>query len=104
MSYVRHAYGLSEDVGLRMLEMRELTERLGGRFDIYENDKRRRVADVLLEKAAELHATQLIVGQSGRRSWSPILRESVVQTLLRRGRHMDVLVVADYDPNIRMED
>ncbi|RED54898.1 universal stress protein [Cohnella phaseoli] len=104
VSYVRPVDGFSEEVGLRMKQMRDLTERLGGRFNICENDKRWRVADVLLERAAQLRATQLIVGQSGRRGWSPILRKSVVQTLLRRGRHMDVLVVADYDPNVRMED
>jgi len=51
--------------------------------------------------ANERDGTQMIVGQSKRSFWQRLLKGSVVKTVLRRARHMDVLVVADYDPNVR---
>jgi len=103
-AFVHEGSGSPADIDRRIKELGELTGRLGGRFEICRANAQRRVADVLLEKAAEYRATQIIVGQSGRGGWPSLLRESVVKTILRRGRHMDVLVVADYDPNIRMEE
>jgi len=102
--YVHPGSGIPSDVGERLEAMRDLTGRLGGRFEIRETSSLRRIPDVLLETADEYRATQMIVGQSDRGFLSALTRPSVVKTILRRGRHRDVLVVADYDPNIRIDE
>lgn len=103
--YVHVGGGLGKEAACRVEAMRQLAERLGGKFEIGHADSRRQVPDVLLAKAAEYQSTQIVMGQSASR-WGilrSLLSRSVVDALLRRGRHMDALVVADYDPNIKVE-
>ncbi|MFC5404461.1 histidine kinase [Cohnella soli] len=95
---------ISEEERGRIEAMRDLTERLGGKFEIGQAASRGKVADALLQKAGQLRATQMIVGQSARDFKSALFRVSVVGAIVRHGRRMDVLVVADYDPRIRLDD
>lgn len=46
---------------------------------------------------------RIIVVQSALGFWQSLFHTSVVKTIVRQGRHMDVLVVADYDRHIRTE-
>ncbi len=89
------------DTEKRMDALRDLTVRLGGQFAVERADTASRIPDILLAKALVYRSTQMIVGQSRRGRWSAWFRNSVVRTALRRGRHMDVLVVADFDPNMK---
>ncbi|OBZ12238.1 histidine kinase [Bacillus sp. FJAT-26390] len=73
----------------------KLTERLGGVFEMSKAESRKHIAGTLLTAASRAKATQLIVGQSGRRTWYSILRGNIVRELLQAGRHMDVLIVAN---------
>ncbi|CAH1222155.1 hypothetical protein PAECIP111893_04821 [Paenibacillus plantiphilus] len=78
----------------RLASIRQLTERLGGTFIVHTASGGRRVPEVMVEHAAELGATQMIIGQSRRTRWHEWRKGAIVKTLLRTGRHMDLLVVA----------
>jgi two-component system sensor histidine kinase KdpD len=89
---------LPNDEGLERVEaLKKLTIRLGGAFEIIETGRRKQIAEALVNKANAYKATQMIVGQSKLSIWKELWRGSIVKNLLRRARHMDVLVVADYD-------
>jgi len=98
VAYVQDRADMSSEAACKRLKcLRELTERLGGEFEAHPSVSRRRVPHMLLARANELQATQIIVSES-RQTWRERLRSgSVVRTLLRHGRNMDVLVVAGFD-------
>ncbi|WP_310550224.1 histidine kinase [Paenibacillus glufosinatiresistens] len=81
----------------RLETLRLLTGRLGGRLEVSEAAGGAKAHRHLLERMNELHTTQLIIGQPKRRRWNGWLKESLVHYLLRNGRHMDMLIVADFD-------
>jgi two-component system, OmpR family, sensor histidine kinase KdpD len=85
---------LTEAQQKRILDLRELTQRFGGIFEMQVVEKRRQVALKLLEQANVYKSTQLIIGQSQTRLWERLLYGNTVKTILKFGRHMDVLVVS----------
>jgi two-component system sensor histidine kinase KdpD len=101
--YVHVGAEISEEVQKRIQALRDLTGRLGGQFETQHCESQKKLPAVILAKAAAYQSTQIIVGQSARGFWASLLRQSIVKTILRHGRHMDVLVVADYDRHIHIE-
>jgi two-component system sensor histidine kinase KdpD len=101
VTYVHNRPMISEDLKKRIDSLRELVERLGGTFVLQFATGQRQVPQILLNKANEHHSTQIIVGQSKRKFWERIWKKSVIGTILRYGRHMDVLVVADIAPHLQ---
>ncbi|WP_256758591.1 histidine kinase [Cohnella sp. WQ 127256] len=101
--YVHVGPVISEEVQKRIQVLQDLTGRLGGKYETQRAESYKQLPEVILEKAAQLHSTQMIVGQSARGFWQSLLRKSVVRSILRHGRHMDVLIVADFDPHMRIE-
>jgi two-component system sensor histidine kinase KdpD len=99
VTYIRvdHMAQTSE-LAERLEILKKLTERLGGIFEIQNSSKTREVSNVLVRKATEYGATQMIVGQTKLSFWKEMWQGSIVKQLLRSARHMDVLVVAAYDP------
>jgi two-component system sensor histidine kinase KdpD len=104
VAYVHVGLSISDETSKRVQALQDLTGRLGGKYETEHANTHKRLPEVILHKAAEYRSTQMIVGQSARGFWQSLLGKSVVKSILRNGRHMDVLVVADYDPNIRIED
>ncbi|SFA80504.1 MULTISPECIES: universal stress protein [unclassified Bacillus (in: firmicutes)] len=96
--YVKHHSPLTEEEERSLENIKILTERLGGIFEMYETTQRRQVVGELVERLKEKNATQVIIGHSARRRLEEVLKGSVVQKLLRAVRHLDVLVVADHKP------
>lgn len=92
---------LTDEARRRSEELRKLTVRLGGTFEWVDSSSFREVPRILLAKADEHRATQIIVGQPNRSLWETLRNGSVITPLLRSARHMDVLVVADFDPDFR---
>ncbi len=78
-----------------MKKIKELTERLGGTFELYETTDRRHVFVELVNEISERKTTNVIMGQSARTRLEEIITGSIVQKLLRALRHLDILVVAD---------
>ncbi|KIL39801.1 hypothetical protein SD70_18095 [Gordoniibacillus kamchatkensis] len=98
-----HAGGpLSEELKLRLEAFKKLTVRLGGKFIVHEGQYAQKIAEVLRIKADEVEATQLVIGQSKLGFWEELWKGSVVNRLIRQSRHRDVLIVADYDPNLAL--
>lgn len=81
----------------RIEQLRRLTRRLGGSFDLGERVPARRLHEELLIRADAKRCTQLIVGQSRRSRLYRLLFGSLTRRLLRTARHMDLLVVARFD-------
>ena len=80
-------------------KIQQLTERLGGTFEMYETSDRWNIFRKLVSEMNEKKATQVIIGQSARTRWEEIKKGSVTQRLLREVRHLDVLIVADQISN-----
>lgn len=102
--YVQKGSSVPDELRKRLQAMQQLTSRLGGIFEVEFVDRDRDIASVLIRKSDQLAGTQLIVGQSKRSVWDRLRKGSVVKTVLRRARHMDVLVVADFDPYVKIYD
>lgn len=89
----------SQERSDKLNSLRALTERLGGTFDILESCRSRDTPSLLISKANEIQATQFIMGQSrSSTDWIPLHKGRIVKDLIRKARHMDVLIVADYEP------
>lgn len=71
-----------------------LAERLGASTRVVRDD---RVADALLEAAARLNATRIVVGRPTHPPWRDRLRGSMLDRLMRGARGLDVLVVGTED-------
>lgn len=95
--YVHPSMRLSEKDKKRVEAIQELTERLGGSFELVYVRSRRLVASALLDRANALSSTQMIVGQSSRRWRLDWFRRSVIKTIVQQGRHLDVLVAARFE-------
>ncbi|MNI34301.1 Sensor protein KdpD [compost metagenome] len=96
-----HCGGLKTDQDQKRLEsLRQLTERLGGKMEVAETNNHQRIHNDLLKRMNEVQTTQLIIGYSPRPLWYTLFKESVVHYLLRNARHMDMLIVADFDPAV----
>lgn len=95
--YMHCGVPLTETGQKRLDMLRRLTERLGGKLETSEAGRGIHMHEQLLARMNEVNTTQLIIGQSRRPLWRMLFKESLVHFLLRRARHMDMLIVADYD-------
>ncbi|WP_413406502.1 histidine kinase [Paenibacillus amylolyticus] len=100
--HVHHIHigeSMSDEVKCHLEALEQLTIRLGGQFHIHHSPRLRDIPEILARKASEARATQLVVGQARRVWWLNGYRGSgsVVNRLVRLSRHLDVLIVADYD-------
>ncbi|AZN39330.1 histidine kinase [Paenibacillus albus] len=100
--YVQASDERGPAIDKRIEVLQELTARLGGTFEVEQAASKNAIPHALLAKANELKSTQIVLGQSRRSIWSKLMHRPVVETVLREGRHMDVLVVADFNPNIAL--
>ncbi|MHA6528732.1 histidine kinase [Paenibacillus sp. BAC0078] len=82
----------------RLDALRHLTERLGGKMEVAQAAGSTSVHQHLLTRMNEVQTTQLIIGYSRKPLWRSLFKESFVHYLLRHARHMDMLIVADFDP------
>jgi two-component system sensor histidine kinase KdpD len=99
--YVALQRAITEEEQKRIHDLEQLTRRLGGQFELQYARKPREVARKLLEKANLYASTQMIVGQTKKNVWQHMLTGSTVRTILKYGRHMDVLVVSGFSQKER---
>ncbi|WP_308637921.1 histidine kinase [Paenibacillus silvisoli] len=97
VNYVAPHGGCSPELEKRLSELERLTVRLGGKFIVHEGTHPKQLAQVLAAKAGEVEATQLVIGQPKLSWWESLWQSSFVNRLIRLSRHMDILIVADYD-------
>lgn len=103
VNYVQIGDESNDALKARLEVLHKLTVRLGGKFQIHHAGHSKQIPRVLAAKAHEAEATQLIIGQSKLSLWKEMREGSVVKKLLRLTRHLDVLVVADYEANAFIE-
>ncbi|MBA9086456.1 two-component system sensor histidine kinase KdpD [Fontibacillus solani] len=101
--YVHCGWTRTDDEQRRLDALRHLTERLGGKIEITEASSNTNIHQLLLNRMNEVRTTQLIIGQSRKPLWRSLFKESFVHYLLRNARHIDMLIVADFDPNVMTE-
>lgn len=101
VSYIHDRPQLDERLSQRIEVMRELIHRLGGTLEIQYVHRSKDMASVFIATANRYSSTQIVMGQSKRSLWKLLLHGSVVREVLRGARHMDMLVVADYDPHLQ---
>ncbi|MFC4770105.1 histidine kinase [Effusibacillus consociatus] len=97
VTYVHDHAEVADELKKRIKVLEDLTARLGGKFMMLFARSRRQIPYLLLNKANDIQSTQMIVGQSKRTLWEKIWKRSVIKPILRYGRHMDVLVIADIE-------
>ncbi len=83
------------EVVARYQRMEELVRALGGEITRRRVRLGRDVARAILREIEATGATQLVVGQSGRRRFEEFKRPSVVDEILRQARTLDIMIVAD---------
>ena len=93
--YVKDQHTLSNDKQIILDKLKNLTERLGGTFEMYSTTNRRLVVSEITKHLQDKNATQVIIGHSAKERWQEIIQGSIVAQLLREARHQDILVVAD---------
>ncbi|WP_459500334.1 KdpD-like non-kinase potassium sensor [Bacillus sp. C1] len=75
-------------------EWQALTSQFHATF-LLEEAKGRKPADVIIEVAERLQATQILLGQSARTRWEEIRKGSIVNEIMRQTKHIDIHIVAD---------
>lgn len=98
VAYVQAKMKASSDQMARLESLERLTARLGGSFMVCECERHTQIAPLLIAKARELAATQLVLGKPGSSFYKRLWRGSVAGKVIRACRHLDILIVADYEP------
>ncbi len=93
--YVKDKKVMTEDQEEILNKIKLLAERLGGNFELHDAPNRRGTVDEIIKQLEKKKATQVIIGHSARTRRQEIVEGSVVERLLRKARHLDILVVAD---------
>lgn len=93
--YVQEGSNWTGDMEGKRDAVLKLTERLGGIFEMSKTENGNQIAAALLAAADRAKATQLVIGQSNRPLLNRLWKGNVVSQLLRGGRHMDMLIVAN---------
>jgi two-component system sensor histidine kinase KdpD len=93
--YVKDQQLLSDEQEIILNKIMSLTNRLGGNFELYAAAHHRLVVTEIMKQLEDKNATQVIIGHSARTRWQEIKKGSVVARILRKARHLDILVVAD---------
>ncbi|MFB9081110.1 sensor histidine kinase KdpD [Deinococcus wulumuqiensis] len=77
----------------RLLDVcREITDALGGHFEVLERDKG--IGAALVAYAGRVHATQIVMGETSRSRWAELLRGDIIKFVLRETRGVDVHVIS----------
>ncbi len=88
--YVTRSDGLSGASPAALTQLRQLTEKLGGTFQIVTGDD---VASSILQYAKSINAARIVLGQSRHRPVASILRRSVSDAVIDGSGDIDVQVV-----------
>ncbi|ABF44281.1 potassium-transporting ATPase, D subunit (plasmid) [Deinococcus geothermalis DSM 11300] len=71
---------------------REITQALGGTFELLENTGG--VGPTLVAYARRVNATQIVLGETSRSRWAELLRGDIIKDVLRQTQGVDVYVIS----------
>ena len=89
---VSKIYNRGKEESKKLEELKKLCEKLGVKLKVEKSKHRERP---IIEFATNNNITQIIIGPSARTRFHEILRGSIVRTIMRDTKYIDVLVVAD---------
>ena len=89
---VSKSYNHGKEESRKLEELKKLCEKLDVELKMEKSKHRERP---IIEFATNNNITQIIIGPSARTRLHEILRGSIVRTIMRATKYIDVLVVAD---------
>lgn len=90
--YVSKSNNNGKEESMKLEELKKLCEKLGVALKV---EKSKHREQPIIEFATNNNITQIIIGPSARTRLHEILKGSIVRTILRNTKYIDVLVVAD---------
>jgi two-component system sensor histidine kinase KdpD len=76
-------------------------KKLAVEFDaifILERSRQRKISQVITDVARENHISQIILGQSARTRWEEITKGSIVNSIMRNSKNIDIHIVSEEQP------
>jgi two-component system sensor histidine kinase KdpD len=85
---------LSGEKQQKISEWKALTAQFHATF-LHEQANGRKPADVIIDIAKQKQITQILLGQSARTRWEEIIKGSIVNTIMRKTKNIDIHIVSD---------
>lgn len=83
---------LTSDQSQMLDTCREITEALGGQFEVL--DRGESIGAALVTYANKTHATQIVMGETSRSRWAEFWRGDIIKYVLRETRSVDVHIIS----------
>ncbi|MCD1261242.1 universal stress protein [Paenibacillus athensensis] len=95
VTFRRMRWPLSWEAAAFRQSMVQLVDKIGGAFEELPFKSRRSLAADLLRYAAERRVTRIVMGHTKHTRWQELWQGSVVNTIMKASKHIDVFLVAD---------
>jgi two-component system, OmpR family, sensor histidine kinase KdpD len=92
-----HRSAISQEQRKRMRNWKKLAVEFNAHF-ILERSRQRKIPQVITDVAKKFHITQIILGQSARTRWEEIIKGSIVNTIMRNSKNIDIHIVSEEMP------
>jgi two-component system, OmpR family, sensor histidine kinase KdpD len=94
---IDHRGNISQEQRKRIRSWKKLAIEFSARF-ILERSRQRKIPQVITDVAKENHVTQIILGQSARTRWEEITKGSIVNSIMRNSKNIDIHIVSEEKP------
>ncbi|WP_054028463.1 histidine kinase [Bacillus sp. FJAT-28004] len=95
VSFIDPQKKLSKEEQAFKASIKKLTVKVGGMFEEMSLPRRRRFPSALVRYAEEHQVTRIVMGHSKQSRWQQIKQGSIVDSVLRRLKQMDLFLMAD---------
>ncbi|MBH0172566.1 universal stress protein [Fictibacillus sp. 23RED33] len=91
---IDHRGNISQEQRKRIRGWKKLAVEFNAKF-ILERSRQRKIPQVITDVAKEHHITQIILGQSARTRWEEITKGSIVNSIMRNSKNIDIHIVSE---------
>ncbi|MED1863105.1 KdpD-like non-kinase potassium sensor [Fictibacillus nanhaiensis] len=91
---IDHRGNISQEQRKRIRGWKKLAVEFNARF-ILERSRQRKIPQVITDVAKEHYITQIILGQSARTRWEEITKGSIVNSIMRNSKNIDIHIVSE---------
>ncbi|MBH0164835.1 universal stress protein [Fictibacillus sp. 7GRE50] len=91
---IDHRGNISQEQRKRIRGWKKLAVEFNAKF-ILERSRKRKIPQVITDVAKEHHITQIILGQSARTRWEEITKGSIVNSIMRNSKNIDIHIVSE---------
>ncbi|ANC76412.1 histidine kinase [Fictibacillus phosphorivorans] len=92
--WIDHRGNISQEQRKRIRVWKKLAVEFNAKF-ILERFRQRKIPQVITDVAKEHHITQIILGQSARTRWEEIIKGSIVNSIMRNSKNIDIHIVSE---------